>query len=154
MSALSAALCRRGIILWLAAVLLLASRSTHSGEFLQEYLGTLLSPFLSSGSDASDTLEPPYKTWVIYLKEGPWTHGLPREEMGGIGGEEIFSLVRRRDRIISASAGSRITIRDPSINAAKYAINRKKKNAFVSIDIVFTLFHDPRRTPTRSRILQ
>ncbi|XP_029678051.1 titin isoform X1 [Formica exsecta] len=30
MSALSAALCRRGIILWLAAVLLLASRSTHS----------------------------------------------------------------------------------------------------------------------------
>ncbi|KAL0115496.1 hypothetical protein PUN28_010784 [Cardiocondyla obscurior] len=30
MSALNAALCRRGIILWLAAVLLLASRSTHS----------------------------------------------------------------------------------------------------------------------------
>lgn len=62
MSALNAALCRRGIILWLVAVLLLASRSTHSGKFLHKYLGTLLSPFLSSGSDASDTLEPPYKT--------------------------------------------------------------------------------------------
>lgn len=156
MSALSAALCRRGIILWLAAVLLLASRSTHSGKFLQEYLGTLLSPFLSSGSDASDTLEPPYKTWVIYLKEGPWTRGLPREEMGGIGGEEIFSLVRRRDRIISAPAGNRITIRNLSINAAKYATNykQKKKTAFVSINIVYSLSRSTENADKKSNILR
>ncbi|EGI62984.1 hypothetical protein G5I_08667 [Acromyrmex echinatior] len=62
MSALNAALCRRGIILWLAVVLLLASRSTHSGEFLQKYLGVLLALFLSSDFNALDTLEPPYKT--------------------------------------------------------------------------------------------
>ncbi|TGZ47475.1 Uncharacterized protein DBV15_00006 [Temnothorax longispinosus] len=62
MSALNAALCRRGIILWLAAVLLLASRSTHSGEFLQKCLSVLLALFLSSGFNALDTLEPPYKT--------------------------------------------------------------------------------------------
>ncbi|KYN18174.1 hypothetical protein ALC57_09519 [Trachymyrmex cornetzi] len=62
MSALNAALCRSGIILWLAVVLLLASRSTHSGEFLQKYLGVLVAPFLSSDFNALDTLEPPYKT--------------------------------------------------------------------------------------------
>lgn len=72
--------------------------------------------------------------------------------MGGIGGEEIFSLVRRRDRIISAPAGNRITIRNPSINAANYAMNHKQKKPLLFSSILFTLFHDPRRTSIRSRI--
>ena len=96
MSALSAALCRRGIILWLAAVLLLASRSTHSAPVydqdttqVAEYDGAAAGCYFNfqryQEGDRIITSEPCLnctchnRMLMCYLKVCPFTKGIGQD---------------------------------------------------------------------------